>query len=729
MHIFLLLFVFFSSFSLAKTSLSEHVEHAFNQENNDERVRLLNSLSIEVNQQQNTKLKMRYFRLLARSLKNISEYEKAHESIDLAISFAKTHTSNLEYGKLIHTKGVIYNKQQKYQQGIKLLSEAVVIYKQYNLLLLEVNAMRKIATAHEKMSDYQNALRLLTPYLSRLGEINDQKEVSYLYSSIARIHGSLQLYPEALELELKALNILKKSGEPDINLTESFYAIGEIYRALEEFNSAKIYFSKALSLDLASGNKNDLGHSQVKMAQVVLGLNQTEDSLEYAQHAFETFKNDKSVRNQAWAQSNIGLAYFKLNQLEKAENNLYQAYLVIKQEPNDNYLLSGILHELADVKYQLEQYGEAHDLARKSLAIAIEKSYIKYKVNALEILVKIEIQIQNFEAASQFQSQLLSATKHFNHKVYNNRLSVVMNSLDIVNKDLEIKALELEKSNKQTQLDQEKAHNKITLLIFVIVFILLIGFILKLWNKRRLIKLEKQLLSESIERKNALFSDISHDLRTPLSVLKLQLESLEFDLVNDRNAEFKSMHQKIHDINQLISDIYELSRLESGTLKIQKEVFECKACLNNFSNEFKALARNFNYTQEITLKDDVKLYACRKKIQQVLVNLASNSIKYTDVPGRIHFSCKQTRNKLILSVSDSSPGVNKKAHNQIFERLYREEKSRNRDLGGSGLGLAICKSIIELHQGSIMAKDSKLGGVKIIVTLPLIENEAHNLNV
>ena len=77
----------------------------------------------------------------------------------------------------------------------------------------------------------------------------------------------------------------------------------------------------------------------------------------------------------------------------------------------------------------------------------------------------------------------------------------------------------------------------------------------------------------------------------------------------------------------------------------------------------------------------------------------------------------------MLSVSDASPGVPNQSQKKIFERLYTEETSRNKDLAGSGLGLAISKSIIEMHDGSIKAKDSRLGGLKVIIYLPLYKNE------
>lgn len=713
-----ILFIF--SFSIfAQSSISEKIELAFNQYNHHKKVTQLESLSNTVFKQIDYKIKLRFLRLLSRSLMGVSEFQQAHSVIDRAIIIAKSNHNKHEFGKLAHTKGVIYLKESDFHSAIEWLSQAVTIYKKYGKFDDEVSATMRMASAYRKTSQYQTALKLLNFLLFRAEEIIDKTELAQLHSHIASIYADLHLLPEALDSELKALKVFNALGFPEAQQAGRYYAIADLYRQLDDFHSAKIYFNKSLALDIKSGDRSYIGYSQVKMAQATLGLYQIDLSLDYATKALNTFTEIKNERDQAWAKSNIGLAYAKKQQFKMAEKYFEQSYEVIKKREGDYRLLSAILFNLSDVKFSLEKYDEARKFGLESLNLLKKISHLKYEVSTLEILVKIEIKNKNFQQASHYQSLLFKAFKKLNFKVYNSRLSILQNSLDAVHKDLAIKELELDKSNKQTLLEQKKLQNKVTILIYSIIVILLLGLILKLWSKRKVIQLEKRLLAESIERKKNLFSDISHDLRTPLTVLKLQLESLEFNLVSDKDTEFKSMHEKINQINQLVSDINELSRMDNECVNLVKKPFKCKLFISAFSNEFKALASDFNYTEEIILDDDVMLFACRKKIQQVLTNLASNSIKYTDFPGSIHFSCKQKHNKIILSVSDTSPGVDKKSHFQIFERLYRVETSRNRALGGSGLGLAISKSIIEMHDGIIKAKDSRLGGLKVIIVLPL----------
>lgn len=717
--------LFFISFSvLALNDLSQQIEHAFKHYNNNIKVSQLKSLDSKVFEQTDYKIQARYLRLLSRSLRDISEFTQAHFTIDNAIKIVNKHKDRHEFGKLAHTKGVIYLEESNYQAAIKWLFHAKTIYKEFDKFDDEVNATRRMAIAYKKTAQYNVALELLNPILSKEEDIVDKLEFAQLIGTVAGVYVDLQLLPEALDLELKALKIIKDEGFNKNKSAGSYYSIAELYRQLEDFDSAKAYFSKSLALDIESGNRSFIGHSQVKMAQATLGLNQIALSIDYATQALNTFIDINSERDQAWAKSNIALAYLKNKQFKLAEQYFEQSYEVIAKLEGENHLLTSILYNLSDTKLNLNKDDEARNLGLESLSLLVKTPFLKYKVKTLEVLVKVEQYSNNYKQASEYQTLLFSALKKLNTKVYNNRLSILQNSLDSVHKDLAIKALELDKSNQQTLLDKKKLQNKVTILIYSIIVLLLVGLTLKLWSKRKIIKLEKRLLAESMERKKALFSDISHDLRTPLTVLKLQLESLEFNLVNDKDAQFKSMHEKIHQINQLVGDINELSQMDNDSITINKDPFKCKLFITGFSNEFKVLASDFNYTEEIILADDVMLFASRKRLHQVLTNLASNSIKYTDAPGRIHFSCKQTNNQLILCVSDASPGVDKKSHKKIFDRLYREETSRNRDLGGSGLGLAISKSIIEMHGGEIKAKGSRLGGLKVIISLPLYKEQS-----
>jgi two-component system, OmpR family, sensor histidine kinase BaeS len=108
---------------------------------------------------------------------------------------------------------------------------------------------------------------------------------------------------------------------------------------------------------------------------------------------------------------------------------------------------------------------------------------------------------------------------------------------------------------------------------------------------------------------------------------------------------------------------------------------------------------------------------------QLVVNLVENSLRYTDAPGRIEVACRREGGRAVLELRDSAPGVAPEHLLNLFERFFRAEDSRSRATGGAGLGLAICRNIVEAHEGTITAAPSPLGGLQIVVRLPLLKSE------
>src|SRR5690606_33606025 len=108
-----------------------------------------------------------------------------------------------------------------------------------------------------------------------------------------------------------------------------------------------------------------------------------------------------------------------------------------------------------------------------------------------------------------------------------------------------------------------------------------------------------------------------------------------------------------------------------------------------------------------------------QRLQQLFLNLLRNSLSYTHSPGRVLIHLHSDNKNLVVTIEDSAPGVDASLHEKLFERLYRAESSRNRNSGGAGLGLTLCRNIVLAHEGNIEIQDSELGGLKVIITLPV----------
>ncbi len=207
-------------------------------------------------------------------------------------------------------------------------------------------------------------------------------------------------------------------------------------------------------------------------------------------------------------------------------------------------------------------------------------------------------------------------------------------------------------------------------------------------------------------------ADISHELKTPLFAAQGFIHTLIDGAAEDeslRHRFLKKAANSLDGLGEMVQELLLLSQLETGVLRMKSEIFELGRLAQEVVEQLeeKAAARS----QTITIsKPDRPLWveADRSRLRQVLVNLSENAIKYGKEAGQVNLILDTERDQVRVCVQDDGPGIPSEHLNRIFERFYRVEKSRSRDMGGIGLGLAIVKQILEAHNTPIKVS-SELG--------------------
>ena len=216
-------------------------------------------------------------------------------------------------------------------------------------------------------------------------------------------------------------------------------------------------------------------------------------------------------------------------------------------------------------------------------------------------------------------------------------------------------------------------------------------------------------------------ANVSHELRTPLTTMRSYLEALADGAWKDENIapNFLSVTQnETERMIRLVNDLLQLSKMDSKDYRLKKDWV-------NFSNFFNHIIDRFEVGKEghITFKREIPDQAIfveidEDKITQVLYNTISNAIKYSPEGGQLTFRLKEVENFIEVSIQDEGVGIPKDKLEKIFERFYRVDKARARNLGGTGLGLAIAKEMVVAHGGEIWAKSKEGKGTTIFFTLP-----------
>ncbi|MEZ5427110.1 MAG: ATP-binding protein [Pyrinomonadaceae bacterium] len=216
-------------------------------------------------------------------------------------------------------------------------------------------------------------------------------------------------------------------------------------------------------------------------------------------------------------------------------------------------------------------------------------------------------------------------------------------------------------------------------------------------------------------------SNISHELRTPLTSILAFVETLEDGAIDDKknNQRFLNVIRKNAErMHHLIDDILELSSIESGKIKIEiKKVTLAPHIDETFTNlSTKAEEREIDLVNEV--KADVQVFADVMRLEQMLANLIDNAIKFNRRGGSVTVSYAQNGIKDSISVTDTGEGISGEHLQRIFERFYRADRARSREIGGTGLGLAIVKHLARLHGGEVTVRSDIGKGSTFSIELP-----------
>jgi signal transduction histidine kinase len=230
-------------------------------------------------------------------------------------------------------------------------------------------------------------------------------------------------------------------------------------------------------------------------------------------------------------------------------------------------------------------------------------------------------------------------------------------------------------------------------------------------------------LAESLKQhetlRRRLTADVAHELRTPLATLQSHMEAMLDGIWVMDQERLKVCFNEILRVNRMVKDLEKLAKYESENLNLDITRFDLNELIQqiviNFETEFCRKKIAIGYTgKEITMNAD------RDKISQVIINLLSNSLKYTPMNGRVEISLSENNNIIEMTVSDTGIGISAEDLPYIFERFFRADQARTRiGKGGSGLGLAIAEMIIGQHDGKISVESEESVGTTVTVILPL----------
>ncbi len=224
-------------------------------------------------------------------------------------------------------------------------------------------------------------------------------------------------------------------------------------------------------------------------------------------------------------------------------------------------------------------------------------------------------------------------------------------------------------------------------------------------------------LAETDVLRRDLVANVSHELRTPITALQVVLENLVDGVEPPDPETLRTMLAQVERLGRLVTQLLDLSRLEAGTVPLERQAFVVEPVLTHAVRESRL------HAPEVQMRVDVEPAELAadgdpERVHQVVANLLENAVRHSPRGGTVEVHARRGRSGVTIEVCDEGPGIPEGEANRVFERFYRADAARASTDGGAGLGLAIAQWIVDLHGGEIHPERREPHGCRMVVTLP-----------
>lgn len=449
--------------------------------------------------------------------------------------------------------------------------------------------------------------------------------------------------------------------------------IGILFLKRKKYSNALQYYKNAVLIAEKSNNISKISSGYWGIAGIYFEMKKLDSSLFYFKKRISVLENKKAFDELAIAYSGLGAFYNRTNQYKLGIEYHEKAIQFFKKYSNSRksqYL--GTLSGLSNSYAGNNEYKKAFETLDKTYELNDSLTTIKNRDLSLDLEAKYQTE----------------------------------------KKEQEIKLL-LEVSKKQQYI-----------YLSILGLLLALGTFL-FYGYRNKIK-TAQKLNELNELKSRFFANISHEFRTPLTLIKSPVQSLQNEIKDEnQKSKLNLIDKNSNRMLELVDQLLELSKIDSGNLKLILKEGNITSFLNSIVESFDYQAKENKLSFVSTIeKNNENHHFDKDVIEKIVTNLLSNAIKYTPENEKIHFNSKIENNQLLLVVSNSGSEIKKEEVSKLFERFYQKKESQQ----GVGIGLALVKELVDLYQGKIETNVEN-GILSFTVLLPLQSTNANAIVV
>lgn len=594
---------------------------------------------------------------------------------------------------------------------------------------------------------YSAALLKLKDALDLAEKTHDDNAIAKCFLSIGDIYTLLKNNGNAIENYEKAYDLFSKNGDQDKCIT-SLNRIGnrtmDIGNVLSDtsyfFKAIKIY-SKAFVIANTIHDNIKIINSYVNLADAynILGVKTQNNSyffhsLDYSLHGLSLARESNNINYEGLNFINIGDSYDKLKLYSKAIH-FYEAALQKYEQIGDKGWMQNTYSYLSKSYYSLKNYDRAIYYTKKSIDISKEQKLFFYLRDNYALLSEIYSAKKDFEKALEYYK--LSA--QYKDSLINENSAIKIASLqtefEFTKKNQEIQLLKKNTEIQEHNIQVKTIQGNLLIAGILIVFILLIIIYYRYLENNKVQKeiiRAKETAEHAKDLQEQFLANTSHEIRTPMNgIIGMTNHLKDTTLSNDQMEYIGAINESANSLLVLINDLLDLSKINAGKMTFEKKPFKISDLFKNliYSLHYRSVEKNIHLISTIDEKIPSILVGDAIRLNQILLNLTGNAIKFTE-KGEVKIVAKLLKDDgkdllILFSVHDTGIGIHENKINTIFESFTQVNAKTTRKYGGTGLGLTIAKQLIEQQGGTISVSSKVNEGSTFTFTLSFKKQLKH----
>jgi signal transduction histidine kinase len=616
---------------------------------------------------------------------------------------------------------LLENKQEALQTAVDIKRADV-----------ESKISKELAFFHiNKTNDLEKAISFLLKSLEIDEETENETGLIFTYIGFYKLFEKVDDYYYGQEFLEKASNLLRNYDFPALRiylnkeLGYTYWMTGQVGKSIEQHQNILTYAKAERIPKLEAESHKDL-------AEIYTNEKDYEKALDHYKNALETYRRIKLPLFEAECLNAIGDIYLIKNNDDRAYENYLAALTILRKLKNAEFQLATLYNSVA--QYYLKNNNPERALANLKLANPLaQKSQNQELIQkTFELLSKSYKDLGDYQKALEY-SELFKALEDFLQKEKNDSRILKMQSRYTINqKQSLIDQLELNRIQKDFELEKEKRFKDFLIimvsLIAIILLLIFSLFILQKRNNRKLkeanlkVKAQNDELEDLNATKDKFFSIISHDLKGPLNSLT-SFSGLLMNHTSSLSTEeiqmlAKDLDKSLKNLFALLENLLQWSRSQTGNIEFTTEEFDLTELLNENKRLLDRQAENKNIQIEVKNTKAITVNAHLNSITTVIRNLLSNAIKFTNEGGQIKMGIVNESNQYVVKIADNGVGMPKDVASKIFRIDTKHSTQGTAKEKGTGLGLILCKEFVEKNGGKIWVKSEEGKGTIFSFSLP-----------